>query len=477
MQVHERHAGCDFLLGLLRAVLRRRADLKVVLMSATINPELFSRFFDGAPLIRVPGRMYPVEVRYVPTSADNDIQEVVSRHDGEGQRKLRSRVGGGEGKRTIFDARPYVKLLQSIDTTTPRDERGDLLVFLSGMGDMLAVSEGVREYVEGKSPRRWVVLMLHSSLSVEEQDKVFDASPLGTRKMILATNIAETSVTIDGVRFVADSGKAKEMSWDPTSGVSRSLQEFWVSRASAEQRKGRAGRTGPGLCFRLYARGTFDRLAPFAEPEIRRCPLEGLVLQMKSLGLEDPRYFPYLSPPPPENLRAALEALALLGATDVAAVSFPSHSGAGAGAGAAATAGVAGLPVPPHLQTPPPLPPQQSFPQQPERQGSSHPPSSPQAAAAAAAAATLDAFDDATARAPLTPLGRVLSALPVDPSVGKMLALGALFGESEHVLTLAAALSTQTPFDARAAASSSGANPIAEFSSPDGERLTLLSLH
>ncbi|CAN0376364.1 unnamed protein product, partial [Hapterophycus canaliculatus] len=94
----------------------------------------------------------------------------------------------------------------------------------------------------------------------------------------------------------------------------RSLQEFWVSRASAEQRKGRAGRTGPGVCFRLYSRDTFDRLPPFAEPEIRRCPLEGLVLQMKSLGLEDPRYFPYLSPPPPQNPRSALESLALLGA-------------------------------------------------------------------------------------------------------------------------------------------------------------------
>lgn len=319
-----------------------------------------------------------------------------------------------------------------------------------------------------------------------------------------------------------------------------------MSRASAEQRKGRAGRTGPGLCFRLYARGTFDRLAPFAEPEIRRCPLEGLVLQMKSLGLEDPRYFPYLSPPPPENLRAALESLALLGATDVAAgsVSVPSSSAAGADGGAAA--GLTGIPatrgprsgggdsasgclradvgsesgdgggggngrggggggggesesggggigggggggggcggggesersdrvkeMPQPQPKPPPLPPRQRS-SQPDGQGSSSQASPRQhSTSQAAAAVTLDAFDDATARAPLTPLGRVLSALPVDPSVGKMLALGALFGESEHVLTLAAALSTQTPFDARAAASSSGANPVAEFSSPDGER-------
>ncbi|CAM9551431.1 unnamed protein product, partial [Sphacelaria rigidula] len=369
---------------------------------------------------------------------------VVSRHDGEGQRKLRSR-GGREGKRQIFDARPYVKLLQTIDTTTPMDERGDLLVFLSGMGDILAVSEGTREYVESTSPRRWVVLMLHSSLSVEEQDKVFDAAPLGTRKMILATNIAETSVTIDGVRFVADSGKAKEMSWDPASGV-RSLQEFWVSRASAEQRKGRAGRTGPGLCFRLYANDTFDRLAPFAEPEIRRCPLEGLVLQMKSLGLQDPRLFPYLSPPPPENLRAALETLALVGATDAvsaAAVASP--------AAASTTPAETGGAIDKVAETP--------------ASGSCAADGGDVQWAARAAAVT---FENATARAPLTPLGRVLSALPVDPSVGKMLALGALFGESEHVLTLAAALTTQSPFESRAAATATGVNPVAEFASPDG---------
>eukprot|EP00903_Cladosiphon_okamuranus_P010703 g10115.t2 len=470
-EVHERHAGCDFLLGLLRAVLRRRADLKVVLMSATINPELFSRFFDGAPLIRVPGRMHPVEV--------------VSRHDGEGQRKLRSRGGGGggEGKRVVFDARPYVKLLESIDSTTPRDERGDLLVFLSGMSDMLAVTEGVREYVEAKSPRRWVVLMLHSSLSVEEQDKVFDVSPLGTRKMILATNIAETSVTIDGVRFVCDSGKAKEMSWDPASGI-RSLQEFWVSRASAEQRKGRAGRTGPGICFRLYARSTFDRLPPFAEPEIRRCPLEGLVLQMKSLGLEDPRYFPYLSPPPPQNLRAALESLALLGATDVAlavSTSSPSSSSASPSAAASTTPHQPDDARRRHAAGVDPQGQRSSSPSKPDRQHPSKKEVEEEDTATSEApttiATTATIFENATARAPLTPLGRVLSALPVDPSVGKMLALGALFGENEHVLTLAAALSTQTPFDARASASASGANPVAEFASPNGDPFTVMNAY
>ncbi|CAN0145509.1 unnamed protein product, partial [Ectocarpus fasciculatus] len=316
--------------------------------------------------------------------------------------------------------------------------------------------------------------------------KVFDASPLGTRKMILATNIAETSVTIDGVRFVCDSGKAKEMSWDPASGV-RQAQAFWVSRASAEQRKGRAGRTGPGVCFRLYARSTFDRLPPFAEPEIRRCPLEGLVLQMKSLGLDDPRYFPYLSPPPPENLRAALESLALLGATDAAsAVPVPAAVSAAATAAAAAAAvaegAAAAAGTDPRDGSGPGATPTERLPAAPER--NADPRRREEGTTATATTTTTPTptpppptFDDATARAPLTPLGRVLSALPVDPSVGKMLALGALFGESEHVLTLAAALSTQTPFDARAAAAASGANPVAEFASPNGDPFTVMNAY
>lgn len=204
-----------------------------------------------------------------------------------------------------------------------------------------------------------------------------------------------------------------------------------MSRASAEQRKGRAGRTGPGVCFRLYTRDTFDRLSPFAEPEIRRCPLEGLVLQTKSLGLADPRRFPYLSPPPPENLTAALEALALLGATNAAK----------------------GINDGDPMARP---------------EGRSLDPTRQTGGAGEGDGGMI--FADAIARAPLTPLGRVLSSLPVEPSVGKMLALASLFGEIEHILTLAAALSAQTPFDARSGGSSasSGVNPVAEFASPDG---------
>lgn len=132
----------------------------------------------------------------------------------------------------------------SIDT-----EKGDLLIFLSGMSEITAVVDAAKEY--SKKDNNWIVIPLHSTLSIAEQDKVFGYPPDGVRKCIVSTNIAETSITIDGVRFVADSGKVKEMSFDPICKMQK-LKEFWISKASAEQRKGRAGRTGPGVCYRYY---------------------------------------------------------------------------------------------------------------------------------------------------------------------------------------------------------------------------------
>lgn len=148
-------------------------------------------------------------------------------------------------------------LAQTIDTRYPEHERGDLLVFVSGMSDIQSISEAARVYAERS--RKWIVLALHSALSVREQDKVFDVAPFGVRKCIVSTNIAETSITIDGVRFVVDSGRVKELSWDATAHMQR-LQQFWISRASAEQRKGRSGRTGPGVCFRLYSQEDYESL-------------------------------------------------------------------------------------------------------------------------------------------------------------------------------------------------------------------------
>ncbi|NXY83494.1 DHX34 helicase, partial [Alcedo cyanopectus] len=296
-EVHERHLHGDVLLGVLRRLLPARPDLKLILMSATINISLFSQYFGGAPVLQVPGRIFPISVIYQPIE------------------KEEAPMGGKWGKPERLDPLPYLRVLQAIDHRYPPEERGDLLVFLSGVAEIGAVLEAAQVYAA--QTQRWIVLPLHSTLSVAQQDKVFDLPPPGVRKCILSTNVAETSVTIDGVRFVLDSGKVKEMSYDPQGKVQR-LQEFWISRASAEQRKGRAGRTGPGVCYRLYAQSDYEAFAPYPVPEIRRVALDSLVLQLKSMGLGDPRTFPFLEPPPHCSLETAVRYLMEQGALDEA---------------------------------------------------------------------------------------------------------------------------------------------------------------
>ncbi|XP_061215429.1 probable ATP-dependent RNA helicase DHX34 [Neopsephotus bourkii] len=294
-EVHERHLHGDVLLGVLRRLLPRRPDLKLVLMSATINIPLFSRYFGDAPVLRVPGRSFPITVIYQP----------IPKEEAQGK--------GGKWER--LDPMPYLRVMQAIDHKYPAEERGDLLVFLSGVAEIGAVMEAAKAYAA--CTQRWIVLPLHSTLSVAEQDKVFDVPPPGVRKCILSTNIAETSVTIDGVRFILDSGRVKEMSYDPQGKLQR-LQEFWISQASAEQRKGRAGRTGPGVCYRLYAASDYDAFPPYPIPEIQRVALDALVLQLKSMGLGDPRTFPFLEPPPSSSLETAVRYLKDQGALDEA---------------------------------------------------------------------------------------------------------------------------------------------------------------
>ena len=281
-EVHERHIHTDFLLGVIKCILVQRKDLKLVLMSATINIDLFSTYFDNAPVCRVPGRLYPIQMQYQPI----DTREI-----------------SANGKVDRFDPSPYIRVLQAIDHKYPPTERGDVLIFLSGMSDIMAVVEAARAYAQKSNS--WIILPLHSALSVAEQDKVFDFPPDRVRKCIVSTNIAETSVTIDGIRFVVDSGKVKEMSFDAAYKMQR-LQEFWISRASAEQRKGRSGRTGPGVCYRLYAESDYDSLQEYSTPEIQRVPLDSLILQMISMGLPDARRFPFIEPPPLATIETSI---------------------------------------------------------------------------------------------------------------------------------------------------------------------------
>ncbi|GFY57113.1 probable ATP-dependent RNA helicase DHX34 [Trichonephila inaurata madagascariensis] len=282
-EVHERHLSCDFLLGIMKCLTIQRPDLKILLMSATINIELFSDYFNNCPVIQVPGRLFPIQVKYYPVSTE----------------ELKSSTGK-------LNPAPYIRVLNLIDQKYPEDERGDVLIFLSGMTEISIVEEAAKAYAEKSS--KWIILPLHSTLSIEDQDKVFDIAPEGVRKCIISTNVAETSITIDGVRFVVDSGKVKEMSYHPVCHMQR-LQEFWISKASAEQRKGRAGRTGPGACFRLYSQKEYDGLAAYTKPEIQRVPLDSLLLQLLSMGLPNARKFPFLEPPDPSSIEESLQNL------------------------------------------------------------------------------------------------------------------------------------------------------------------------
>ncbi|ORY83398.1 P-loop containing nucleoside triphosphate hydrolase protein, partial [Neocallimastix californiae] len=251
-EIHERHVTGDFLLEMLKQVIRRREDIRLILMSATINIELFSNYFN-APTIKVPGKVYPVRVEYMPIAEED----------------------------RIFSGDKLKELHQSI----PSNERGDLLIFQSGINEISKLAEELKLYANY------------------------------TKKCIISTNIAETSVTIDGIRFIIDSGKVKEMGYDIECGVSK-LSEYWISKASAMQRMGRAGRTGPGECFRFYSENEFENLNDFAIPEIKRIPLESIILQICAFNLGNPRDFDFIEKPPIENIIHSINHLKNINALD-----------------------------------------------------------------------------------------------------------------------------------------------------------------
>ncbi|ORZ02569.1 P-loop containing nucleoside triphosphate hydrolase protein [Syncephalastrum racemosum] len=308
-EVHERHMMGDFLLALLKKLLQTRKDLHVVLMSATINAELFAQYFD-APTLNVPGRMYTVKTHY--WSEKKDDKNLVD--DAAYRRRQAATIKESIPSRSEpVDPGPYLKVIEYIDQSIPSTERGDLLIFMSGINEIMSLAETLKEYADHK--KNWIILPLHSTLSVDEQDKVFDIPPEGVRKCIISSNIAETSLTIDGIRFVIDSGKVKELSHDATANMSK-LSEFWVSQASAAQRKGRSGRTGPGECFRLYSENEFNHMNDFPVPEIQRAPLEPLLLQIKALGFGDPRSFDFIEAPSMDAINVSMEFLQNLGALD-----------------------------------------------------------------------------------------------------------------------------------------------------------------
>lgn len=275
-EAHERGLTIDFLLGWLKRILARRRDLKVIISSATIETARFSEFFDGAPVIEVEGRTFPVDVLYEPPDPDLDLPDVVA---------------------------------QTVENLAALDPHGDFLVFLPGERE---ITETERALTHRKL-RHTEILPLFARLSAAEQNKVFSTRSL--RRVLLATNVAETSLTIPGIVYVVDAGVARLSRYDSRTGITR-LHVEQISQASADQRKGRAGRVREGICVRLYDESNFVTRQPFTDPEILRVGLDGVILRMKSLGLGDVEDFPFIDPPPSSSINEGYRVLGELGALD-----------------------------------------------------------------------------------------------------------------------------------------------------------------
>ena len=292
-EAHERSLNIDFLLGYLKQLLEKRKDLKVIVTSATIDTERFAAHFGGAPVVNVEGRSYPVSVRYRPLEGDGDEKSSSPRSE--------ERSGGD---RTTNDG-----IVSACDEITREDPRGDVLIFLPGEREIrdAHLSLERRKYHETE------VLPLYARLSVRDQDRVFN--PGTKRRIVLATNVAETSLTVPRIRYVVDPGLARVKRYSPRGKLDR-LHIEPVSQVSADQRKGRCGRISEGTCFRLYSEADFESRARYTDPEIRRAALAGVILRMLSLGLGRIEEFPFLEPPDPRAVADGWQQLAELGAVD-----------------------------------------------------------------------------------------------------------------------------------------------------------------
>lgn len=285
-EAHERTLATDILMGLLKDVARRRPELKIIIMSATLDAQKFQHYFNDAPLLAVPGRTHPVEIFYT-TEPERDYVEAA---------------------------------LRAVLQIHSQEEEGDILLFLTGEEEIedacrkikLEADELLRETDCGPLS----VYALYGSLPPAQQQKIFEPAPPprrpgGTpgRKVVVSTNIAETSLTIDGIVYVVDPGFSKQKVYNPRIRV-ESLLVSPISKASAQQRAGRAGRTRPGKCYRLYTEGAFKKeLIEQTYPEILRSNLASTVLELKKLGIDDLVHFDFMDPPAPETMMRALEEL------------------------------------------------------------------------------------------------------------------------------------------------------------------------
>ncbi|KAL2269848.1 hypothetical protein VTJ83DRAFT_2032 [Remersonia thermophila] len=282
-EAHERSLNTDVLMGLFKKILQRRLDLKLIITSATMNAKRFSDFYGGAPEFTIPGRTFPVDVLFhrspVEDYVDQAVQQVLAIHVGK--------------------------------------PAGDILVFMTGQEDITVTCELLQERLDAlNNPPKLSILPIYSQLPADLQAKIFDRAPPGVRKCIVATNIAETSLTVDGIMYVVDSGYTKLKVYNPKMGMDM-LQITPISQANAAQRSGRAGRTGPGQAYRLYTEKAFrDEMYIQTIPEIQRTNLSNTVLLLKSLGVKDLLDFDFMDPPPQDTITTSMFDLWALGALD-----------------------------------------------------------------------------------------------------------------------------------------------------------------
>lgn len=281
-EAHERTVHTDVLFGLLKKAARKRPDLKLIVTSATLDAGKFSSYFGDAPIFNIPGRTFPVEIVYEPSPALDYLDESIA------------------------------KVVQ-IHTTEPT---GDILVFLTGQDEIELVCDILQEQSFPKHLGKLLVLPVYSALPGDLQSRIFAPAPPGYRKVVVATNIAETSITIDGIRYVVDPGFCKQKAYNPKIRMD-TLMVTPISQAQAKQRAGRAGRTMPGKCFRLFTENAFEKeLLPTSIPEIQRTNLAITVLTLKALGINYLLGFDFMDAPAPAALLAAMEGLYTLGALD-----------------------------------------------------------------------------------------------------------------------------------------------------------------
>lgn len=287
-EAHERSLNIDFILGLLKRILAERSDFKVIISSATINTDLFSMYFDGCPVIKIDAHTYPVTLIFDPPVIQASTENL-------------------NAETALYD-----KIVSIVERIITEKRKGGILVFLPG-------ERSIKNCIERLSKETWFKklwpLPLYGRLSKEEQDKVFDMPPFGKKKIVIATNIAETSITINDITAVIDSGLAKLNFYNPSTYTS-SLNETAVSKSSCNQRRGRAGRTGEGTCYRLYSRSNFETRPLYTTEEIYRTDLSEVVMRMSELGVFDFENFDFISPTGKKGIKGAVETLNMLHALE-----------------------------------------------------------------------------------------------------------------------------------------------------------------